>query len=60
MVLIYVDDIIMTRNDSKKLQDFISQLDTTFALKDLGPLHYFLGIKFTEMKQVYISAKQST
>uniref|UniRef100_A0A803Q5T4 Reverse transcriptase Ty1/copia-type domain-containing protein n=1 Tax=Cannabis sativa TaxID=3483 RepID=A0A803Q5T4_CANSA len=45
MVLIYVDDIIIAGNDSKKLLDFITYLNTMFALKDLGPLHHFLGIE---------------
>ncbi|XP_062118419.1 uncharacterized mitochondrial protein AtMg00810-like [Humulus lupulus] len=45
MVLIYVDDIIVTGNDLKKLQDFTTQLNNIFSLKDLGPLHYFLGIE---------------
>ncbi|XP_062075326.1 uncharacterized mitochondrial protein AtMg00810-like [Humulus lupulus] len=45
MVLIYVDDIIVTGNHSGQLQLFISRLHTMFALKDLGPLHFFLGIE---------------
>ena len=45
MVLIYVDDIIVTGNGSSKLQQFTSGLNTMFALKDLGPLTYFLGIE---------------
>ncbi|KAM6562061.1 hypothetical protein CsatB_022059 [Cannabis sativa] len=43
--LIYVDDIVVTGNDSSKLQGFIQQLNKLFALKDLGHLHYFLGIE---------------
>lgn len=38
-MLIYVDDIIVT--SSSPLQD----LRQDFALKDLGDLHYFLGIE---------------
>uniref|UniRef100_A0A803PQB9 Reverse transcriptase Ty1/copia-type domain-containing protein n=1 Tax=Cannabis sativa TaxID=3483 RepID=A0A803PQB9_CANSA len=45
MVLIYVDDIIVTGNNSTKLNQFIDKLHAEFALKDLGPLHYFLGIE---------------
>ncbi|KAF7810568.1 Copia protein [Senna tora] len=44
-VLIYVDDILITRNDNKYLDTFIQQLNNTFALKDLGSLYYFLGIE---------------
>ncbi|KAL5567292.1 hypothetical protein UlMin_030456 [Ulmus minor] len=45
MMLIYVNDIIVMRNDLEKLNQFISKLNKSFALKDLGDLHYFLGIE---------------
>ncbi|XP_062118388.1 uncharacterized mitochondrial protein AtMg00810-like [Humulus lupulus] len=45
MVLIYVGDIIVTGNNTLLLKQFISQLNTKFALKDLGPLHFFFGIE---------------
>ncbi|KAF7814197.1 Copia protein [Senna tora] len=44
-VLIYVDDIIVTGNNPKYLSEFIKRLNTVFALKDLGPLYYFLGLE---------------
>ncbi|WVY95774.1 hypothetical protein V8G54_027925 [Vigna mungo] len=44
-LLIYVDDIIVTGNNTKFLESFIKQLNVVFSLKDLGPLHYFLGIE---------------
>uniref|UniRef100_A0A803PCU5 Reverse transcriptase Ty1/copia-type domain-containing protein n=1 Tax=Cannabis sativa TaxID=3483 RepID=A0A803PCU5_CANSA len=43
--LIYVDDIIITRNDKSKLHNFIVELNNKFTLKDIGPLQYFLGIE---------------
>ncbi|XP_060972548.1 uncharacterized mitochondrial protein AtMg00810-like [Cannabis sativa] len=56
MVLIYVDDIIITGNDSKELMLFITKLNTAFALKDLGELHYFLGIEvFRDATGIYLS-----
>ncbi|XP_062113115.1 uncharacterized mitochondrial protein AtMg00810-like [Humulus lupulus] len=39
-----MDDIIVTGNDSKELEMFITKLNKVFDPKDLGPLHYFLGI----------------
>ena len=45
MVLIYVDDIIVTSNNTHRLNQFIEKLHAVFALKDLGALHYFLGIE---------------
>jgi len=45
LLLIYVDDIIITRSNNKSLETFITQLNIVFSLKDLGLLHYFLGIE---------------
>ena len=44
-LLLYVDDIILTRNNSTLINRFISQLHSEFAIKDLGPLTYFLGFE---------------
>ena len=44
-VLIYVDDIIVTCSNSSAITSFISQLGTEFAVKDLGPLNFFLGVE---------------
>ncbi|CAH9086511.1 unnamed protein product [Cuscuta europaea] len=44
-LLVYVDDIIQTGNDSRFLESFISALAGRFSLKDLGSLSYFLGLE---------------
>ena len=44
-LLLYVDDIIITGSDKVLVADIITQLGVSFALKDLGPLHYFLGLQ---------------
>jgi histone deacetylase 1/2 len=49
-VLIYVDDIIVTSSSDKAIGALLHDLRNDFALKDLGPLHFFLGI---EVKQTY-------
>ena len=46
-LLLYVDDIIVTGNDSSQIASLIAALSTVFELKDLGDLHYFLGIQIT-------------
>lgn len=51
IVLIYVDDIIITGSHPPEIHAFIHSLQTKFALKDLGPLHYFLGIEVTSTAQ---------
>lgn len=44
-LLLYVDDIILTASTAGLLRQLTDSLRTEFALKDLGPLHYFLGIE---------------
>jgi hypothetical protein len=46
-LLVYVDDIIMA-SSSQGVSALLKDLGVEFALKDLGPLYYFLGI---EVKQ---------
>jgi hypothetical protein len=43
--LVYIDDIIVTSSSSMAIDALILDLKQDFALKDLGPLHYFLGIE---------------
>jgi len=44
-ILIYVDDIIITGSSSHAIASLTKFLSTHVALKDLGSLHYFLGIE---------------
>jgi len=43
-LLLYVDDIILTASSLGLLRSTITALQSEFAMKDLGPLHHFLGI----------------
>jgi hypothetical protein len=43
-ILIYVDDIIVTSNSITTIDNLVHCLKQSFAMKDLGSLHYFLGI----------------
>ncbi|CAL2247735.1 unnamed protein product [Prunus armeniaca] len=45
ILLLYVDDIILTGSDSPHLLIFLRTLGTEFDIKDLGRLHYFLGVE---------------
>jgi hypothetical protein len=44
-VLIYVDDIIITSSHKNAISQLIADLQKSFAIKDLGPLLFFLGIE---------------
>jgi hypothetical protein len=43
-LLLYVDDIVLTASNVDLLQCTIIALHREFAMKDLEPLHHFLGI----------------
>ena len=45
VLLLYVDDIVLTSNSEAMLCKFITLLSTQFVMKDLGDLYYFLGIQ---------------
>ncbi|PKU69694.1 Retrovirus-related Pol polyprotein from transposon TNT 1-94 [Dendrobium catenatum] len=44
-ILVYVDDILITGNNDTEISALIKQLNKSYALKHLGPVHNFLGIK---------------
>jgi histone deacetylase 1/2 len=50
-MLIYVDDIIVTASSEGAVAALLRDLKTEFALKDLGDLHYFLGIEVKRDEQ---------
>lgn len=41
----YVDDILVTGNDSQLISQVVEDLNSQFALKTLGPVNYFLGFE---------------
>lgn len=45
-MLIYVDDILLTGSSTLVCHDILQSLQTQFAVKNFGPIHYFLGIEF--------------
>jgi hypothetical protein len=44
-LLIYIDDIIVASSTDAAVEALLNDLRSEFALKDLGPLNYFLGIE---------------
>jgi histone deacetylase 1/2 len=49
-VLVYVDDIIVTSSSDLAITVVLRDINENFAIKDLGDLHYFLGI---EVKKIH-------
>lgn len=45
MLLIYLDVIILIGSSTDQIQKFLAHLFSVFHMKDLGDLHYFLGIQ---------------
>ncbi|GKV43628.1 hypothetical protein SLEP1_g50892 [Rubroshorea leprosula] len=57
--LVYVDDIIVTGNDSAAVQSIVQVMSATFSLKDLGPLSFYLGIEAISTKDGLFLSQQS-
>ncbi|KAL6291909.1 hypothetical protein ACE6H2_000051 [Prunus campanulata] len=47
VLLLYVDDIILTGSNPHVIQEVITDLGSVFDLKDLGPLTFFLGLQIS-------------
>ena len=59
LVLVYVDDIIVTGNNINEIKKIKSLLKEKFDIKDLGFLKYFLGIEVAYSKQgLFISQRK--
>ncbi|KAG7556871.1 Integrase catalytic core [Arabidopsis suecica] len=61
VILVYVDDIIISGNDKVGIQDTKDFLKSTFDIKDLGELKYFLGIEVCRSKEgLFLSQRKYT
>lgn len=49
-MLVYVDDIIVVSSSQEAVKALLRDLEKDFAIKDLGDLHYFLGIQVQRKK----------
>ena len=45
ILIVYVDDIILTSDDEVEMINLKNTLSQEFEIKDLGALRYFLGIE---------------
>jgi len=57
-VLVYVDDIIVASSSKDAIDALLRDLERDFALKDLGDLHYFLGIEVKRSRDGLLLSQQ--
>ena len=56
---LYVDDMLVTGNDSRMLQNFKVEMEKVFDMSDLGYMHYFLGMEVhQENNGIFLSQKK--
>ena len=57
-LIVYVDDMVVTRNDPEERKGLQNYLSREFERKDLGPLKYFLGIEVSQSSEgIFVSKK---
>ena len=58
-LVVYVDDLLMTRNNEDYVASIKKYLKKCFEMTDLGNLHYYLGIEVTRHPMyIFISQKK--
>ena len=51
IIAIYVDDIVLAGKTGRRLTEVKREIESKFKVKDLGELHYFLGVKVVQNKE---------
>ncbi|XP_070020838.1 uncharacterized mitochondrial protein AtMg00810-like [Nicotiana sylvestris] len=51
VILVYVDDLLVTRSSLRLIQQVTKDLKERFKMKDLGELKYLLGIEFSRSQK---------
>jgi hypothetical protein len=57
-VLVYVDDIIVASSSQAATDALLKDLQCDFALKELGDLHYFLGIEVKRLEDGLVLSQE--
>ncbi|KAM2062109.1 hypothetical protein TB2_047101 [Malus domestica] len=59
LLIIYVDDMIVTSDDTIEIEQLQGYLSSKFETKDLGSLKYFLGIEVARsQEEIYLSQRK--
>jgi hypothetical protein len=48
---VYVDDLVITGENSHDIDLFKKEMKATFKMSDLGLLHYYLGLEVTQTEE---------
>ena len=59
ILIVYVDDMILTHDDIGKLEVLKKYLAREFEVKDLGTLRYFLSMEFARIRKGILCHKES-
>lgn len=51
VLIVFVDDIVLTRNCEKEMAHLKVLLSKEFEIEDLGNLRYFLGMEVARLKE---------
>ncbi|XP_050896612.1 uncharacterized mitochondrial protein AtMg00810-like [Lathyrus oleraceus] len=57
-LIVYVNDIVITGSDQQSILQLKQHLSNQFQTKDLGKLHYFLGIEVAQSKDGLVISQQ--
>ncbi len=49
IIAVYVDDLLLAADQEEKLKKMKQELATRFKMKDMGPLHFLLGVKISKV-----------
>jgi hypothetical protein len=61
ILILYVDDLLITRNHMTQIKWIMSQLETKFELINLGYLNFYLGVEFLSVnKSIFMCQKDYT
>ena len=59
MLLVYINNMIVTESDTKEQQALSDRLAKEFEIKALGRLKYFLGIEVLTLSKGFLSLSKS-